>query len=110
MILRVILIAFSFLMLAAHFSRADNTYLTILSLIIPFLLFVKKRVMLIIVQVFCYLGAIAWLFSMYGYIQQRIVMDIAWGRLAVIISVIALFTAFSGFLLNSDVMKKRYNS
>ncbi len=108
MVIRVILVAFSFLMLAAHFSRGDNTYLMVLSLMIPFLLFIKKRSVLVLVQVLCYLGSIAWLYSMYEYIQQRIADDIAWGKLAVIISVIALFTAFTGFLLNSDVIKKRY--
>jgi len=35
-------------------------------------------------------------------------MDTAWGKLAIIISVIALFTAFTGYLLNSDVIKKKY--
>ena len=108
MVIRIILVAFSFLMLAAHFSRADNTYLMVLSLMIPFLFFIKKRSVLVLVQVLCYVGSIAWLYSMYGYIQQRIAEDIAWGKLAVIISVIALFTAFTGFLLNSDVIKKRY--
>jgi hypothetical protein len=45
---------------------------------------------------------------MYGYIQQRIALGIPWGKLAVIISVIAIFTVVSGFLLNTDVMKKKY--
>jgi len=109
MVIRVILVSLSFLLLAAHFSRAENTYLMILSLIIPFLLFIKKRSVLIIIQALCYIGSIVWLYTMYGYIQQRIAMDIAWGKLAIIISVIALFTAVTGFLLNSDIIKKRYN-
>ena len=108
MVIRVVLVSFSFLMLAAHFSRGDNTYLMVLSLLIPFLFFIKKRMVLILIQVLCYLGSIAWLYSMYDYIQQRIADDIAWGNLAVIISVIALFTAFTGFLLNSTIMKERY--
>jgi NADH:ubiquinone oxidoreductase subunit 6 (subunit J) len=105
---KITLASLSFLMLAAHFSRIDNTYLMLLSLIIPFLFFFKKRSTLILIQVFCYLGAIAWLYAMYGYIQQRIALGIPWGKLAVIISVIAIFTVVSGFLLNTDVMKKKY--
>ncbi len=108
MVIRVVLVSLSFLMLAAHFSRANNTYLMILSLLIPFLLFIKKRSALLLVQALCYIGSIAWLYSMYEYIQQRIAMDVAWDKLAIIISVIALFTAFTGFLLNSAIMKERY--
>ncbi|MEN8122018.1 MAG: hypothetical protein ABFS35_16835 [Bacteroidota bacterium] len=109
MVTRVVLVALSFLMLAAHFSRVEITFLMILSLLVPFLLFIKKRTVLVIVQVLCYLGSIAWLYAMNEYIQQRVAADVPWGKLAIIISIIALFTAFTGFLLNSDVIKKRYN-
>jgi len=105
---RITLVSLSFLMLAAHFSRIDNSYLMILSLLIPFLFFFKKRSTLILIQVFCYLGSAAWLYAMFGYIQQRIALGTDWGKLAVIISVIAIFTAVTGVLLNADVMKKKY--
>ena len=108
MVIRIVLVAVSFLMLAAHFSRIDNTYLMLLSLLIPFLLFIKKRIMLIAIQILSYLASIAWFYSLYGYVQQRIEMDTAWGKLAIIISIIAIFTAISGFLLNSDIIKKKY--
>ena len=43
MVLRIILIAVSWLLLAAHFSRADINILALICLLAPFLLLVKKK-------------------------------------------------------------------
>jgi len=47
MIPRIILISITWLMIAAHFSRADNNILMIISLLVPFLLLIKRRLALL---------------------------------------------------------------
>ena len=108
MILRIILSSFSFLLLAAHFSRADNTILIFVSLLAPFLFFYRKSITLIIIQLLSYAGAVIWLVTMYGYIQERIEVGRSWTVLLIILTSVALFTALSGVLLNSKKIKEKY--
>ncbi len=108
MILRVILLSFSFLLLAAHFSRIGMTAMSIISLLIPFLLFIKKRWVLIFIQVACYTAALEWVRTIFSYIKIREEYGEAWGRLAIILGAVALVTALSGVLLNFGKIKEKY--
>jgi type VI protein secretion system component VasK len=108
MILRIILIVISYLLLAAHFSRHDNTSLMIFCLLIPFLLLIKKRWVLIVIQSFCYLGALVWIQTTYLLVLERINLEESWIRLLIILSFVAILTIVSGVLLNSAVIKRKY--
>jgi len=94
--------------LAAHFSRGGNDIPALLTLLIPFLLFVKQKWVIITLEVFAYLAAGVWLFGAYQYIQVRIAGGDDWIRLLIIMGCVALYTAWAGFFLRSGKIKEVY--
>jgi len=109
MIIRIILLILSFLILAAHFSRAGNSVLTILCMLVPLLLFIKRRWILLVFQILLYCGVFVWINTIIQIASDRIDLGQPWIRMAIILGVLALITGLSGVLLNSNVIKKRYS-
>ncbi len=107
-ILRLLPVIVSFLLLAAHFSRVDLLSLVTLSLLIPFLLFIKKRWIARIMQIVLLAGAFEWIRIMIYYIGIRKSQGDDWTMLAMILSVVAIFTVASGFVFQSRHLKKVY--
>lgn len=108
MILRVVLIILTYILLSAHFLREGEMVLTVFYLFIPFLLFIKKRWSIIIVQIFTYGGVLVWFFTLYILINERMALGIPWVRMAIILGVVIIFALISGLLLNSPVVKEKY--
>ncbi len=107
-ILRYIPVVFSFLLLAAHFSRIDISFLTIVSLLLPFLLFIKRKIIARIIQTVLILGAGEWIRAMFNYIEIRKETGEDWMRLAVILSCVSIFTLLSAIIFQTKAMKKIY--
>jgi len=107
-LLRLLPVIWSFGLLAAHFSRADMLPLVILSLAIPFLLFLRKPWVARSIQVLLILGAAEWIRAMFGYIEIRKSIGEDWGRLAIILVAVALLTACSGLVFQGKSLKHRY--
>lgn len=107
-LLRLLPVILSFGLLAAHYSRADEFPLVILSLLIPLLLFIKKAWVARSIQVLLLLGAAEWIRSMMGYIEIRKSMGEDWTRLAIILIVVALLTACAGLVFRGKALKLRY--
>lgn len=96
------------ILLAAHFSRANNPVLMVLALLVPFLLFIKKPWVIQALQGVSYLAAIVWVFSAYQYILIRISNGDDWQRLLIIMMAVALYSAWSGHFLVSIRVKELY--
>jgi len=107
-LLRLLPVIWSFGLLAAHFSRADLFPLVILSLLIPFLLLIRKAWVARIIQVLLILGAFEWIRAMFGYIEIRKSIGEDWGRLAIILVAVALLTACSGLVFQGKSLRNRY--
>ena len=107
-LLRLLPVIFSFGLLAAHFSRGNMFPLVLLSLAIPFLLFIRKAWVARSIQVLLLFGAAEWIRSMLGYIEVRKSIGEDWGRLAIILVIVALLTACSGLVFRGKSLKKRY--
>jgi len=105
---RIIPYVFMIILLAAHFSRGGNDILAVLTLLIPFLFFIKQKWVITSLEVIAYLSALVWLFGAYQYIQLRIASGDDWMRLLIIMGCVALYTAWTGFFLRSDKIKKVY--
>ena len=109
-ILRFIPVVFSLLLLSAHFSRINITPLAIVSLLLPFLLFIKKKYIAKIIQLTLIAGAAEWIRTMFYYINLRKETGDDWIRLAIILSVVSLFTLLSALIFQTKAMKKIYSS
>jgi len=110
MVFRLIPLVIAYPLLAAHFLRGGNPFLTMLCLLIPFLLLIKKRWSLIIVQGSLFLGAWIWVRAAIIIIHERMMLGISWWKVLIILGPIALFTLLAGLLLNSSVVRDKYPS
>ena len=108
MIFAIIPLGFSCLLLGAHFLRSAHLVLTLLCWLMPFLLLVKKRWSLIILQLFIYMGAVVWINTAVFSVIKRMKMGLPWHMPAIIMGTVALFTIFSGLLLNLKSVKEKY--
>ncbi len=106
---RLLPVIFSFGLLAAHFSRMGLFPLTILSLALPMLLFIKKKWVARGIQILLVLGAVEWIRAMLGYIEFRKSIGDDWTRLAIILIAVALLTALSGLVFRGKTLKNIYH-
>lgn len=82
--------------------------LAIVSLAVPFLLLVKNKTVLWLIQLLLFAGAGEWIRSTIIYVNERISRDENWIRLAIILSAVALIAFISAMLLSSDKVRSRY--
>ena len=106
--IRLLPVILVFGLLAAHFSRANMFPLVIVSLVIPFLLLIKRAWVARSIQLLLLLGAAEWIRSMFGYIEVRKSIGEDWTRLAIILVAVAVLTACAGLVFRGLSLKKRY--
>jgi hypothetical protein len=71
-------------------------------------LLIRKRWILIALQLWSYLAVAVWMKAIIELVQQRIIVGRSWGTAVIILGSVALFTFFAGVLLNSRVVKERF--
>ena len=108
--LRYIPVILAAILLAAHFLRSFSLLSMTLCLIAPFLLLIKKRWSLLTLQLLTIPAALTWLVTLSGIIEQRIFEGRSWTASAIILGVVALFTLFAGWLLNSLQVKEKFSA
>ena len=107
-IVRLLPVIFSFLILSAHFSRGDLFVLSILLLIFPILLLIKKHWIIRLTQIVLIIGSIEWIRTLFVYVNQRQAIGEPYVRLVIIIGIIAIFTGLSTLVFRNQSLKERY--
>ena len=107
-LLRLLPVIVSLVLLAAHFYRAELPVLVGLCAFLPLLLFLRRPWVPQLFQGILVLGALEWLRTLYMLAAMRTGFDQPWGRLAVILGAVALFTAFSALVFNGQSLRVRY--
>lgn len=107
--LRLLPVLISFLLIAAHFYRAGLAVSALLLLSLLLLLFVRNAWVPRVIQLFLVLAAVEWVRTLFNIAQARIDMDLPWLRMAAILGVVALFTAFSGLVFRTAALRSRYS-
>jgi len=95
-------------LLAAHFFRAEWPLLTGLSAAAPLVLLLRRAWVPRLSQTVLIVGAFEWLRTLYMLAAMRIAFDQPWGRLALILVAVALFTALSGLVFNARSLRLCY--
>jgi hypothetical protein len=108
-VLRLLPVILSFLLLAAHFYRADLVPLSALCVALPFLLFLRQPWIPGLFQVLLTLGALEWLRALYGFAAMRIAFGEPWTRLAFILGAVAVFTGLSGLMFRNRALRTRFS-
>ena len=93
--LAIIMVVASALLLGAHFLRAGALAFMLLSLAFPFLLLLRKRRSVRALQLVLLLGVVEWILTAVAIVVERQGAGLPWGRSAVIIGAVAVFTALS---------------
>lgn len=107
-ILRLLPTIFSFLILSAHFSRQDFPILSILCLLIPLILFIKRAWVAKLIQIVLIIGSIEWIRILFVYANERQAIGAPYIRLVIILGIVALFTGLSALVFRNQSLKERY--
>jgi len=107
-VIRIIPLILASLLLGAHFLRTGNLVLAAICVLLPLLLFIKRRWSWLIVQMFTYVGVAIWGYAAFNIVQQRIYWGMPWIRVVLILGAVVAFTAWAGLLLNASKVKERY--
>ncbi len=107
---RLLPVLVSFLLLAAHFSRNDVAPLTVASLVLPFLLLVRRPWVPRLFQILLVLAGVEWLRTTAVLVARRQAAGESWTRLALVLGAVALFTACSGLVFRNRKLSRRYSS
>ena len=99
----------SLLLLSTHFSRSNMPLLSVLFIIIPFLLFIKKQWIVRFIQIVLIVGTFEWIRSTFYYVNQLQELGEPYVRLVIIIGVVALFTGLSALVFKNKKLKEFYN-
>ena len=98
----------AFLLLGAHFLRSGHMILAGVIILAPLLLLIKKRWILLLVQWLAYSGAVVWILTTFSLTKQRIMAGVPWVRMLLILSGVTVLTLCAGYLLSSDIVKRRW--
>ena len=106
--LRLLPVFISFLLMSAHFLRAGQMVIAVGLLCLLLLLFIRQYWVPWVLQVILLIGAAEWLLTLYAVAQIRIGQDMPWMRMAIILGVVALFTALSCLVFRSKALRNRF--
>ena len=107
-VLRLFPVIFSFLILSAHFSRAGSPLLTIIFLLLPILLFIKKAWVVRLIQIFLVIGSIEWIRILFVYVNERQAIEEPYIRLVIILGIVAFLTGLSTLVFGNQALRERY--
>jgi len=96
------------ILIGAHYLRSGPMALVLLAVSLPFLLLVKKAWVARLIQLVLILGALEWVRTLLELITERQALGEPWTRMAIILGVVALFTASSALVFRNSELKKRY--
>jgi hypothetical protein len=98
----------SFLILAAHFLRGDQTALMLACCAAPLLLLPRRAWATRAVQVLLVLGALEWVWTTLQIRGVRIDQGREWGRMAAILGGVAAFTFASSLVYFLPPLRRHY--
>ncbi len=101
-------VVISFMLLAAHFMRGDQTVVVAITLLLPCILFLGKSWAARIVQIVLVIGAVEWIRTLVELQAFRVEHGLPWLRLAIIIGTVALFTGCSALVFFHKSLRRKY--
>jgi len=104
----LLLPALALCLLGAHFYRASAWPLVLACGVLVVLLAWPRVWTVRLVQTALVLGAAEWLWTAYLLVQQRLALGLPWQRMALILAVVAVFTAASALVLRNAGPRARF--
>lgn len=104
----IIMVCLSYLILAAHFLRPGNIFMAMVSLGIPFLILIHRRLILRIIQGGLVFASLIWILSLSAYIQAYYAMGKDMTRMSLILTTVILFNILTIIVTNARSVKEKY--
>ena len=101
-------VVLSILVLGAHFLRYGNSIGVLVALLLVALLFLRRPWVARMMQVVLVLGPIEWLRTMYELGHIRALHGQPYGRMLVILGVVAVVTLLAALLFESQTLRQVY--
>lgn len=101
-------VVLSILVLGAHFLRGGSMIAVFVALVLIGLLFLRRPWVARLVQAVLVLGALEWLRTMYELAQIRAMLGQPYGRMLVILGIVAAVTLCSALLFQTPALKDVY--
>jgi len=108
MVIRIVVYVIAALLIGAHYLRAANIPVMAICICVPFIFLYRRRLSLVLLQIFAYAAAGIWLQTAWELVQVRQAHQQDWKVGAAILVAVALYSLMAGLLLNSNVMRERY--
>ena len=89
----------SALLLGAHYFRGGSPVLAVLAALAPLILLFRRPVARRVLSILLLAGALEWVRTLLVDVSMRRAIGAPWGRLAVILGAVAMFTAWSALLI-----------
>ena len=103
-------VVLSILVLGAHFLRYGNSLGVFAALLLIALLFLRRPWVARLMQIVLVLGALEWLRTAYELAHMRALQGQPYGRMLVILGIVATVTFCSALLFQSETLQKIYRS
>ena len=100
----------SFVVLAAHFLHHGILLGVAISLLLPFLLFLRRSWVARGAQVVLVLAALEWIRTGWLIAQDRIAMEQDWSRMAIILGAVVLWNLGAALLFQTPRLRRRYGA
>jgi hypothetical protein len=107
-VLGLLPVVLSFAALAAHFLRGSEFVLLAISLLVLLLLALPRPWAARAAQAALAAAAMEWAWTLLLLVQERIAMGLPYGRSALILGAVAVFTAASVFAFHVPAVRRRY--
>ena len=101
-------VVLSILVLGAHFLRYGNSIGVLVALLLVALLFLRRPWVARLMQVVLVLGTLEWLRTMYELGHIRALHGQPYGRMLVILGVVAVVTLLAALLFESKTLRQVY--
>ena len=101
-------VVLSLVILGAHFMRYGNSIGVVGALLLIALLIVRRPWVARLMQVVLILGALEWVRTLYELVQVRAAYGQPFGRMMVILGIVAIVTFCSALLFQSSELKRIY--
>lgn len=105
---RLLPVILSALLMAAHFSRADNVALVLLSLAFPLILLWRRPWVARLTQVTLAVASLEWIRTAIVIAGRRQADGEPWTRMAIILGCVAALTLASALVFGGRVLRARY--
>lgn len=100
----------SLLILGAHTMRLGVPVLMVVPLALVVLLVWPRKWVARLTQLILVLGALEWIRATLAYVSVRQDLGLPWGRLAIILGSVALFTLLSSLVFETRTLRRRYRT